>query len=153
MEDISLKLSKFNAILFSNRSIVELNRIPDDVRKPVKDYDGPSVHDLYQIRWQRFDVRYFPRIQEARKATMQEMLKYLKFAFMDGERDPFTGIVDLERRTYAYTTVEPDERFPVDKIWIHLNMKAYKPLLRNDLTDSERLGLIWLNATTIVHEW
>jgi hypothetical protein len=78
----------------------------------------------------------------------------LKFGFANGTIDPLTHSAStFAYNAYGYTQTErSDPRGKVTGIWIFLNYKACDALIRNDLTDCDRLGLQWQIAETVVHE-
>jgi hypothetical protein len=96
---------------------------------------------------------------EAKVAEVYALLEgFLNLAFMDGKYDPLLNkeLPYDDRDVYGLTSARwngPELDDPIKDLWIFLNYKTFQPLLREDLTDAERLGLIYFNANTLVHEW
>jgi hypothetical protein len=140
--------------MFARRRPVEPERIPEIVRNTPIDYNGPILPDpnlLRQIHTD-WDLSIGARAHNEKWFINNLLRRYLKIGF-EGDRNPLTGDL-IDDEAYGRTLWQPEDLSkPIDNIWIFLNVKTYKPLLRDDLTDTERLGLYWQNATTIVHEW
>lgn len=91
-------------------------------------------------------------LEKSRQRIHNQLVRYLRIGFVDRRLCPFTRTFEASwDGAYGFTMVHPSHN-PRSNIWIFLNTGSYKSLLRSDLTDSERLGMIWINAITLVHE-
>ena len=79
-----------------------------------------------------------------------EMISWLTLGFMDGVIDPLTAkLSTIGSTSHAFTRGWSDPKKPqasatlirLDRIWIFLNYSEYDLLLRDDLTDCDRMGV------------
>jgi len=145
-------------VLHAERIPVELDRIPDKIR-----YDpnfGPEPDEMEKIYPPSFDAQQQANISNDRESIMRDMKRYMRFTFMDCVTDVFDGGHEELNYVCGYTKAKYDPMpgvadgpLWVKNIWVCLNLHYFAPLLRDDLTDTERFGLTWFNANTLVHEW
>lgn len=88
-----------------------------------------------------------PALEQSKHTLLSALSHHARFKFKD--RDETASYNGCTR--CGLTQDANGER--VLKVLISLDHKNYEPLLRPNITMSERLGYQWRAAVTITHEW
>ncbi|KAE8450687.1 hypothetical protein EG329_006032 [Mollisiaceae sp. DMI_Dod_QoI] len=145
----------FDAVLLADREEIPANRFPPQFRLQ------STVKDL-QTKYKCFNLRSAEvrgdgtQCREVFKRLIEDVFENrLTFGLMHDQIDPFSGDnmfpdPDQAGTIGGLTAVIPDPLISPLKVWISYSNIA--PLLRTDLSSSERLMETWSVAVTIVHE-
>lgn len=155
----------FEALFFAPRQVVPSNllSLSDQAKLRIK---GPGDQKLYSFWPLKPDNAVNSRAREKKKNEVYDLLKQrLRLCFCDGIHEFRTQVPDgedidiSEFSGLTYAEKEESEEYdlgvdngPNKGIVMVLNCKPFIPLLRDDLTDSERYGITYHNATTVMHE-
>jgi hypothetical protein len=87
--------------------------------------------------------------QLLRKSLENTMINkmILKLGFMNQNIDPKTGA--QQQDMFGMTFLTPPKH---SELFVYLNYSIVEPLLRDDLTSSERMGCEWFFANVLIHE-
>ncbi|ESZ91817.1 hypothetical protein SBOR_7796 [Sclerotinia borealis F-4128] len=132
----------YDALFHGPRTPIDPARFPDNPPKWVT----RAVLDGLRSFKSRALAPHDPNLQKSKDDLLKALKKYAKFKFRNkSDNLRYIGCTKYKVAKDAFGSNYPE-------IAINLDHENFEPLLRSDITASEKLGYQWQNALSIAHE-